>query len=1017
MKPLSLTIQAFGPYKDREFIDFSKFYKDRLFLITGNTGSGKTMIFDAICFALFGEASGQYRKTDTLRSQFADRETITYVEFHFSHKGKEYRVVREPMQVKVRKDREVTHRASAKIYIDGEVITGINSVNDKIKEILSIDYSQFKQIVMIAQGEFRKLVSADSKEREAIYRRIFNTMNFEMIQNVLKEMASDEEGRAKDLNQNIKGALQAIKDIKDISYEDYLVKDILEILKGEIDSYEKSLFDVSKSLGDLRSSLKEKESLLSRAFELKGCEESFREIDVKALKSMGEFLFKAQSAFLIRDKEKELLAFEDTFKAFKEEEDLIEKEILNLNSLYKSIEEKLSLRLNEDKEIESLKERVLELNSLKDLIKEKEDHKRSLDEYEKEVELLNKEKDLKEKSLKDLEVSSLKKEEFINLYINIEGEVSSLEESLKMETLFKEKLFEYEKGISLYKETLHNLKIKNSEYDEKEKLYKDKTLRVLEYEDMYFRDQAGVLANRLKEGEPCMVCGSTTHPNKAKVINSKVDEAFIKNLKEELKDFNELINSLKEEIIILSKDKSFREESLKNIYKEMGNPPFELFDIDDSLKEESLNKISFLSDEIKNKREIRDKVLVLRDELKEDQGNLLKGREDLHSLEVKILNFRGDMKGLKEILKDREDKLIKYNISSFSDYERSIFYTLNALKELEDKKESLNKEMDKVKGDLIKEKSKLQMKKSDIEGILLKIKESEKGFIDALKDNGFESKSDYESFKISESEYREKQSYIDEMRGNYKSLKNSIVRIKRELPLDFNFEVIKGEVKSLGDEIKSSEEKERGLFENLSSLKKVFNVIHRINKEILSSETHQKNLTELSKIANGTNRFKISFERYILGIYFKEIINAANIRLLKLTNGRYLFRHLRENIDLRSQQGLDISVFDNKTSKERKINAISGGESFQASLALALGLSDVIQRYSGGVSIDTLFIDEGFGSLDSDSLQNALDCLIDANDESKLIGIISHVQELKDFITSKIEVVDGNFGSKIRTKG
>ena len=188
-----------------------------------------------------------------------------------------------------------------------------------------------------------------------------------------------------------------------------------------------------------------------------------------------------------------------------------------------------------------------------------------------------------------------------------------------------------------------------------------------------------------------------------------------------------------------------------------------------------------------------------------------------------------------------------------------------------------------------------------------------------------------------------------------------------------------------------------------------------IYKDISNFENLRINLNELNKIANGINKYKISFERYILGIYFKEIIYTANIRLLKLTNGRFLFRHLKENTDMRSQQGLEISVFDNRTSQERKVNAISGGESFQASLALALGLSDVIQRYSGGVSIDTLFIDEGFGSLDSDSLQNALECLIEANDESKLIGIISHVQELKDFIRSKIEVIDSSNGSRIKT--
>ena len=303
MIPVRLTMQAFGPYKGIEKIDFTKFFNDRLFLITGNTGSGKTMIFDAICYALFGEASGQDRRVDTFKSQFSDKSVVTYVEFEFFHKNKKYIITREPEQIKISRGKEIHYRQSAKIIFDDEVITVIKNVNQIIKDILGIDYSQFKQIVMIAQGEFRKLVSADSRERESIYRKIFNTMNFESIQNILKERASELDKKVGSLNEKINGLLDSIQSIKSISYEELSMEQILKILDEEIYNYNSQASKLTENKEFYKKDIETHNILFNKFKELINFEKQFREIDIPTLKQEANYLNNVKKTFLIRDKE------------------------------------------------------------------------------------------------------------------------------------------------------------------------------------------------------------------------------------------------------------------------------------------------------------------------------------------------------------------------------------------------------------------------------------------------------------------------------------------------------------------------------------------------------------------------------------------------------------------------------------------------------------------------------------------------------------------------------------------
>ncbi len=1020
MIPIKLTMQAFGPYKSKEEIDFTKFYDSKLFLITGNTGSGKTMIFDGICYALFGETSGQDRKVDTLRSQFSDNKVITYVEFEFYHKDKKYIIGREPEQIKFSRGKEVTHRATAKLIVEDDVITGLKNVNKEIREILGIDYSQFKQIVMIAQGEFRKLVSADSKERESIYRKIFNTMNFERIQNMLKEKFSQAQNKVSLLSEKIKGILGTLYFEENISYEEMLLEDILKFLEDKIQTYNEKMKDVSINKEKLREEINRKNILHSKLRDLRDFKNQFKNLNIDKLKEEASYLNNVKKTFEIIDKENVLITLKGKYEESLKEREFITKDLEIYKEDLENLKKELKERENDSLEIQNLYSKILELEGLKVSLDEKLEIEKKFLDYDSQITSL---KNQEEKLLNEIGNLEIKKQEMINFEkenSHITSKIFDLENEIKYLEDINLKIVKYEDGLNLYNQTKKNYEEIIPIYDEIFKIYREKLNELNEYEEIYLRNQVGILSKKLVEGTPCMVCGSTNHPNKAEMFNEEIDESKLKSLRNEFKNIELKREEISNNTIKVKNELSFREDNLKERFNYINfqEDKFIKFNylessissqqnIEEVIKtlKNTLNESSSISEKIsKNK----DKIINVETNLKE----VLKNHEDIKE---KIGKIQIEMASLKTSLHEKSEKLLKFNIESKEDYTKILTNTKNNYEKLIKLNEELNQNLKKYENETLKLTTQLEIKDKQLLNFKEETKEKEEEFLKSIHENNFSNVEDYEKYKLPKEEFERRTNFLDEKRDEYKFLNTNISKLQRELNdhVIISEENFENNLLQLNKEFEEIEKNERNISNNFSQLNKAKDIIISLNKEISDQDKYITNLNELNKIANGNNIHKISFERYILGIYFKEIISAANIRFSKLTNGRFLFRHLKENFDSRIQQGLDISVFDNNTSSERKINTLSGGESFKASLSLALGLSDVVQRYSGGISIDTLFIDEGFGSLDSNSLQNALECLLDANDESKLIGIISHVQELKEIIKSKVEVKDSREGSKI----
>ena len=1036
MRPIKLTISAFGPYASKQVIDFEELKGRNIFVISGKTGAGKTTIFDAISYALYGEASGESRETDSLRSHFADDNTETYVELEFELRGEKYTVNRVPKQKKKKARGEGYTEKSADATLtlpDGKVITKVKNVTDKIIEILGITREQFKQIVMLAQGEFKKLLLADSVEREGIFRKIFNTYDFEKIQAELKDKAANLSKNRTKSKHEMEINLKNIKGEHDIVIDEYVdfplviekLKDLLErdnnIYKTlneegkevdnklQVKNQEKAIIETNNNL------LKEKEIITKALEELLSKEDEYKNkaktiIDgknAKEVKYIEDKLIETTKKLTKREEDYNLsLKNIDSLKLKQEEAN----KLLQIEESKECDREKLSVEINN---LNKLEEKIIELDSLNNKVmhlkQSAENSKLQIINNKKETEELKKSKEEKELQLKDIATLETKKVE--------------LESDIKAKNKTLDEVRELFKVIRSFQNTYieHNNKAK--EYKEFEVEYKKVKENYEKMDDLYKKEQAGILASKLQENEPCPVCGSTNHPNKATIKENlkiptkeelKVAKENLDKLeKENLEKINNLttLNSNKTTYLeqvnnhlsmlsaTLNIDKTFNSETAK-VVKNLGT---ELKSVIDKLKDELLKVI----DKISLKEKIEKELNLITTTINEREQSLIK---------------------LEECEKNYTTELTQ-NITKIDEYKKEIpenitdLKTLNNLievktKELNISKEKLAKlrlENENLAKKLEGENSTSKEINKSIEELKLEIANNQTNFNEAIKEQGFDNIQTYEDAKLQismvESLEKEVENYNSELKLTKAKQEDIINKTKDIVFMDIT--TIDEEIRSIQNNKKELESKLRELHAIIVGNKTILKNVENLNIEFKEIEEEYKVVGELADLANGKKAPYISFERYILASYFEDIIEAANIRLEKMTGDRFSLIRKTFKSKGAGQKGLELEIYDNYTDSSRDVSSLSGGESFKASLSLALGLSDIVQSNAGGVSLDTMFVDEGFGTLDPQSLDNAIDSLLELQRGGRLVGIISHVEELKERIDAKLEVTSTSKGSKV----
>lgn len=913
MRPLKITMSAFGPYAGEVTLDMQKLGKSGIYLITGDTGAGKTTVFDAISYALYGEASGNYRENTTLRSKYASADTPTFVELEFEYNNEIYKINRNPEYPRPNKRGEGFTKQSANAELvmpDGSVITKIKEVSAKVEEIIGINKNQFSQIAMIAQGDFRKLLNCETNERSKIFRKIFKTEPYHNIEiklsSLFNELKRNREKEKSGIEQYINQLKCNENDTLSLELEraksgDVLIEDVIK-LAGEI--INKDTLEYTKTQKNIESINEEIEKINSN-IKLYENQEATKKAYAKASAKLEELKTKrneCEKAYKSAEAQRERL------------EDLTRK-INLINSKMPKYDELKSLE-------NSINERTQSFEKSNNLLKLKQ----------QEITSLEKEIDEKSKALEEVKGADLLAQK---LTVQKE-EINKKAEALK----------ELKTEIDRCKTEQKNLK--NAQSFAKSALDEYGALEN-EYNQIYiafFNEQAGIIADELKDGEPCPVCGSTSHPNLARKSENAPSQADVESAQNLVKKAQEKADKARNTASALKSRFDEISANVKSAAKK-------LFGTDDNVFDDYNSNINALKKEY-------DCTLAL-----------LKTANEKFNLYQKLDK---EIPKIQEKQKSLSDEISTLNTQKASD---EAFISENTKRVT-----SIKSELDFESADLAKDKLKEYTNlSSDIKNAI----EKSKNAFDDIK-----------------SEY-------DTQKGTKASLENALKEFKEIDLASLNEKSLK-----LNEYKKDVDETAKSLYSRIDSNKSLVDNISEKRDILKGYDDKYVWLKALSETANGdiSGKEKITLETFVQMTYFDSIIRKANIRLLTMSDGQYELVRRNDAETLKKNEGLALDVIDHFNGSSRSVSTLSGGESFMASLCLALGLSDEIQSSNGGIKLDTMFVDEGFGSLDGEALDRALSALTSLSQGNRLVGIISHVDALRDRIDNKIVITkDRTIGS------
>lgn len=916
MRPLKLTMSAFGPYAGRMELDFETLGTGGLYLITGDTGAGKTTIFDAISFALFGEASGGNREPGMLRSKYADPATPTEVTFVFRYAGKEYSITRNPEYMRPKSkgkdkgDALTKQTAGASLtYPDGHLATKPREVNAAIRDILGLDREQFAQVAMIAQGDFLKLLLADTKERQKIFRNIFHTNLYVELQDQLSKQSNKVKYQWEDAQNSIRQYVEGILCGEDPEFTDQIqqakegalpIAEVLSALESLLasdaatrDALEAHLQNTEKELETVVGLLTKAESYQKRKQDLTLAEA--QQASAKQLLSQKQEALEAeQSRKPLRDQlSVEITAIELSLPEYDHLAEL-ETALIHAEKLQKNAE------ANTNCAAESKASLSTEINTLKE-------ERKSLENVGAE----------KEKLIRQRQEQNQKRDSLQKLIADISKYHTQRENWKIAQNLY---LAAREKSTRLMQE-----------YDAKNKAFLD--------------EQAGIIASRLENGQPCPVCGSVHHPSPAVIADTAPTEDEVKKAR---KAYETAVKDT--------------EKASNAAAKEKGTAS--------ALKEAILKRTDTL---------LQLQEIDLAESVARDTASALEDSIDELDSRIQQISKGQNRKALLDDLIPRKEKSLSAADEKLTAAKEQLASSAASIQSLTDQLFILRKKLP------FKSKTAAMVQRNSLDA-------KHKALLSAL-----------EAAEKAHAGCKEKLAAII---ASIQELKKQLAESTK---IDLQTQLEKKNI--LNDRKSAILKEQKAIHTRITSNTSCLKNIQNKSAELSALEEKQKWLRALSDTANGTIRGKekIMLETYIQTTYFDRIVARANVRLMKMTGGQYDLKRRKATDIMRGQTGLELDVIDHYNGTERSVKTLSGGESFKASLALALGLSDEVQM-STGIQLDTLFVDEGFGSLDPESLNQAYNTLAGLTEGNRLVGIISHVAELKERIDKQIVVTKEKSG-------
>lgn len=1079
MRPIKLTMRAFGPYANTAEVDFTKLGENGIYLIAGDTGAGKTTVFDAISFALFGHASGDERSARSLRSDFADPEAETSVELDFSYRGKTYRIKRSPGYERAKKRGSGTTEQAPEACLErpGEPpITRVRDVDAAIVDILGIDRRQFAQIVMIAQGDFRKLLSAGTDERSRIFRKLFDTERYLAFQQKLAEekRALENEHRSIAQKTRIHAESVAVKSdtAEALQIQERLGADTLqpawlqETLRGIVARDEKRLEESSSRLAAAekrKDAALRAEDACRRAGELRAAlaQERARKDSLERAASNARKAFESQAEEQ-RERQNcaERAAVEQNGLSAYDESDRLRKEAERAYRETQSVQESvraLSADRQKQRAARDAAEAAIEsLSSAEDVLfearsaeKEACDRMQHIEEHARAWNALQqtaREAREAEKRREEAEASSQRAEArrmqaareideadaLCGSLAHAPEQAARCEAALARATERIEQRENAARDERIAADACERARKRAREAQEAytaAKAAADEALALWTHAHTAYLDgQAGLIAETLEAGRPCPVCGSTDHPRPAHTAERTPSKEEVDHLRRSWDDAaakaetaaqrHSCEQASLEEKTRMHADIVAKEGAAEQIARAIEAAREEKNAAEASL-EAALKEARAYANAQKalgGAREKRDAAEAAARTAAEAASQARAQAERLRAMqqsERSALPYE-DAAALEAARAQADEALraARGALDAAKNNAEALFRAREDKKRFDDAIEQTTAKLNQAEQDLAAGSARAESTRAAAEQARAGLKHASKAeaekHLEALRS------------RIAAIDARTKAA-TERLKESEQSLASSLGRIEAterdlsRMPAYDESAVAAERTEAVAELAKAQGE--------IDTLKAVLaankTALESVDRLVASSGDINKRYGELAVLADTANgrlagKDKVSFETYVQSMYFDRMVAAANRRLSAMTNGRYELVRRRSAASKTGQSGLDLDVLDSYTGKARDASSLSGGEAFKASLSLALGLSDIVQAHAGGIRLDTMFIDEGFGSLDQESLRLAVKTLTELSGNDKLIGIISHVEELKEGIDRRIVVTRGRNGSSLR---
>jgi len=962
MRPLLLKMTAFGPFPATETIDFSALGENPLFLINGPTGSGKTTILDAICFALYGKTTGDERDGAQMRCDLAAAETLCEVTFEFELDGRRYRIFRVPEQQrpKARGEGFTEQKPTATLVEISEfgddillVATKVSDATHEIETLTGLSVDQFRQVMILPQGKFRQLLLAESAEREKIFSKLFQTHIYKQLENRLKDQAA-----------------QVRRDRDDLQKKQYGILETIEVESAE----------------ELAAETKELTPQVKAALAAKGQSEKVF-LDTTKRLQRGEALWKEFDQFEQADAE---------LKRLKEQQNQIEQQRQQLNNALEA--EKLRpLFVEQQRRATEVERSEKKQSELQRQLKQDEETLQQAQQQLPQTEGIVKEQDrckaellqLGEQRKKLVQLERLRRQ-----CTDLQQRMAALTQLSQLRV--KEQFLQQLKNLTTLATDLS--RITNQLEREKlagqklAKLQDEQTTTARQLELAWHRGQAAILAAELEDDQPCPVCGSPDHPVLAHSDEKLPSQRDLEKLREELQKTTSQLEAARDQYRLTVSER----DQLQARHDELQQQ------IDPALNYDQLTaEVSTLQQQLAASGVATEIAGLAADELAKKQ---LEEQRQLTTVETEITLLEKELPEeyrQLEVLEQRE-KDVQQQLSDLEKQHETLIAAHQQAKDQFGRTTATLKEVSHQLGEFQQQ-----------------LKSATEAAETALAASCFDTVEYYHQSLLAESSRQQLLTVIETFNTRLENLTGAYEQLQRNLK-----DKTRPDLDELQTKLLQAEKEKKRVEEEWNRYNSRLDILLKTEEKLADNLQQLQKLDEryavvgtLSDVANGQTGQKISLQRFVLSVLLDEVLLVASERFSLMSKGRYQLLRNEDRSKGNKASGLDLLVDDAYTGKVRPVATLSGGESFMAALSLALGLSDVVQAHAGGIHLDTLFIDEGFGSLDPESLDLAIRTLVDLQSSGRMIGVISHVAELKEQISLRIDVTTGRLGSSVELAG